>query len=111
MSASNEFLNGRGLAIAMFGGSEDSARGEWTIYAIKKANRLFAKAGKETSIFVGRLSTVARVQAWLESHPDFVPNHYLRKPKSAAAEKPSKKNPAAASQSAHTRRPRLPAAA
>ena len=66
----NQWLNGKSIAAAL-------GCGEWIIYGVKKANKIFAGRGLEPLIFTGRLSTPARVAAWLEAHPDFVANQVL----------------------------------
>lgn len=70
MNAAQQWMNGRALATAL-------GLGEWTIYGVKKANRIFAQQGREALIFTGRLSTPAKVAQWLEAHPDFVARHVL----------------------------------
>jgi hypothetical protein len=70
-------MNGRQLAHAVFGGTPNDSRGEWSVYAIKKANRILHAQGKEELIFSGRLSTPAKINAWLTAHPDFAPNRVL----------------------------------
>jgi hypothetical protein len=51
--------------------------GEWVIYGIKKANRLFHAQGLEPLIFIGRYSTTKKISTWLEAHPDFVAGQVL----------------------------------
>lgn len=79
MTDQHQLLNGRDLARVLFGNEDDveSTRGEWTIYGIKKANKILAGQGREELIFTGRYSTPAKVSAWLAAHPDFVANHTL----------------------------------
>lgn len=76
MSDKNKLLNGLALATA-------TGLGEWVIYGIKKANKLFAEQGKEALIFTGRYSTPKKVAAWLADHPDFVATRVLAPTQSA----------------------------
>jgi hypothetical protein len=69
-SDDHQQLNGMELATAM-------NCGEWLIYAVKKANRIFAAQGKEPLIFTGRYSSPAAIAQWLKVHPDFVPTRVL----------------------------------
>jgi transcriptional regulator len=66
----NSWLNGKSIAEAL-------GCSEWTVYAVKKANKEFAQQAREALIFTGRLSTPAKVSAWLQSHPDFIPSRVL----------------------------------
>lgn len=50
---------------------------EWVVRGVKKANRLLAFQGKESLIFTGRYSTLAKVSDWLDQHPEFVASHVL----------------------------------
>lgn len=62
--------------------------GEWVVYGVKKANRIFAENGKEDLIFTGRYSSPAKVMKWLDEHPDFVANQVLAPVRKAAKPKP-----------------------
>lgn len=73
----SQLMNGKQLAIALFGGSAASSRGEWIIYGVKKANAIFAAQGREKLIFTGRLSTPTAITEWLWRHPEFVPSRIL----------------------------------
>lgn len=70
---------------------------EWVIYGVKKANRIRAGQTGEPLIFTGRFSTVAKVQRWLDDHPDFVANQVLAPQRQAAARvrRPLRPRPAA----------------
>lgn len=70
MKSSKQWLNGKALAAAC-------GCGEWTIYGIKKSNRIAHSQSRERLIFTGRLSTPAKINAWLEEHPEFIPGQVL----------------------------------
>lgn len=80
MNDKDKHLNGVELA-------EATGLGEWVIYAIKKANKLFAAQGKEPLIFTGRYSTPAKVSQWFADHPDFVATRVLAPQKKLRAER------------------------
>ncbi len=92
MSEKNKLMNGVALA-------EATGLGEWVVYGIKKANKIFAAQGRESLIFTGRYSTPAKVKQWLADHPDFVATRVLV-PQAAAepatpAHRPHRLHPAA----------------
>ena len=64
-------LNSRRLAQAL---NFDSP---WVIAGIKKANRMYHEQGREELIFTGRYSTPAKINRWLDDHPEFVASHFL----------------------------------
>jgi hypothetical protein len=82
MSRRHLQLNIRELAREMFGVAAEpnksgTQRGEWVLRGVKKANAILAAQGREPLIFVGRYSTVAKIEQWLMEHPDFVATQVL----------------------------------
>lgn len=53
--------------------------GVYIVRAVKKANRLLAKQGRERAIFSGWYSTPAKVDRWLDDHPGFVARDILKR--------------------------------
>lgn len=76
MSDRNKLLDGVKLAAA-------TGLGEWSIYGIKKANKIFHRESGEALIFTGRYSTPAKITKWIDAHPDFVARHILVKDRPA----------------------------
>lgn len=111
---SEKYLDGRRLA-------EATGLGEWVIYGVKKANKIFAEQGREPLIFTGRYSTPKKVSAWIDAHPDFIARHVLVSPerelqyreKQAEQRRAARaaRRPAAVTPAPGKHRPHLPTAA